>query len=596
MLPQMNKLLLLLFFHCFFITSRANHLVGGDLYYVYKEMSLNGKPLYKVTLRFFRNMEASVPSIQNEPVYIGIYENNNLLSTITLRFEKVDTVKSTSFPACVNNSLQTIYEVGYFSADAEMPSASPNYTLAWIRCCRTNLVDNMNLVEGGIMLTAFIPRTGLVGNQPNNSAIFPLKDTVLLCNNQYFSLDFAAEDADNDSLSYLFYPALDGASLSDPAPQPNSSIVIKPLAYKAPQFSATAPLGAGVSLNPATGQISGTAPSAGTYLVTARVFEWRNGILINEHSKDILIRVKNCSYSQALLKPVYLLCDSSTISLANELQGAPTDTWFWDFGVPGLDSDTSRLANPQYTYPQPGTYTVTLTVNKDKPCPATATAQVDAYPGLKSGFMLPDSCVGTPIGFTDTSRYDLGTVNQWNWDFGEPQAGGNTSQQQNPVHTYISSGLKTVRLITGSDKGCTDTSYRKIQVLPLPALSLAQHSLTICRGDSVQLAAAGNGSFSWTPNESLSHPQSATPFAIPSQTATYSVTLTDDGCSARDSVTVTLLPRDTIYIQPVPPLCKGDTVQLQAYSAAAAVQWNASAYLSDANSLTPLTAPVQDTW
>ena len=90
----------------------------------------------------------------------------------------------------------------------------------------------------------------------------------------------------------------------------------------------------------------------------------------------------------------------------------------WDFGVPGIDSDTSNLAYPSYTFPEPGTYTVTLVANPGWPCADTSTSVYDVYapvnPELEvTGF---DCSTGTPV-------FDFGTVETYNgadfgWDFG----------------------------------------------------------------------------------------------------------------------------------------------------------------------------------
>lgn len=60
------------------------------------------------------------------------------------------------------------------------------------------------------------------------------------------------------------------------------------------------------------------------------------------------------------------------------------------------------------------------------------------------------------ITFTDVSSF---SPNAWSWDFGD----GNTSSQQNPVHTYAALGTYTVVLMVTNDCG-TDDYERKITV------------------------------------------------------------------------------------------------------------------------------------
>ena len=52
---------------------------------------------------------------------------------------------------------------------------------------------------------------------------------------------------------------------------------------------------------------------------------------------------------------------------------------------------------------------------------------------LIADFSVGQACAGSPVDFTDESSGGLGTINQWNWDFGDPASGvNNTSVLQNP--------------------------------------------------------------------------------------------------------------------------------------------------------------------
>jgi PKD repeat protein len=63
---------------------------------------------------------------------------------------------------------------------------------------------------------------------------------------------------------------------------------------------------------------------------------------------------------------------------------------------------------------------------------------VAAYPEL--------SCTGT-VAFSDASTF---FPTSWNWDFGD----GNTSTEQNPVHTYAEPGIYDVQLEVCNENGC----------------------------------------------------------------------------------------------------------------------------------------------
>lgn len=88
------------------------------------------------------------------------------------------------------------------------------------------------------------------------------------------------------------------------------------------------------------------------------------------------------------------------------------------------------------------------------------------------------SCSGF-VPFTDLS---LNTPTNWAWDFGD----GNTSTNQNPIHTYAASGTYNLELIACNAFGC-DTllinNYIVVNILaPVPVLSCIPNSLNFCCG------------------------------------------------------------------------------------------------------------------
>ena len=61
---------------------------------------------------------------------------------------------------------------------------------------------------------------------------------------------------------------------------------------------------------------------------------------------------------------------------------------------------------------------------------------------------------------TDASTDTDGSVVSWSWDFGD----GNSSTEQNPVHTFATSGTYTVSLTVTDDLGATDTASESVTV------------------------------------------------------------------------------------------------------------------------------------
>ena len=126
----------------------------------------------------------------------------------------------------------------------------------------------------------------------------------------------------------------------------------------------------------------------------------------------------------------------------------PISTYQWEFG----DGNTSTAANPSNTYNTAGNFTITLIVEDTTGCIDTLvrTNYIRTGAAPTAGFSGSPLtlCIDSPVTFTDAS---IG-ANQWAWDFGD----GNTSNMQNPIHSYADTGSFTVILAAGNN-GCWDT-------------------------------------------------------------------------------------------------------------------------------------------
>jgi PKD repeat protein len=125
--------------------------------------------------------------------------------------------------------------------------------------------------------------------------------------------------------------------------------------------------------------------------------------------------------------------------------------WLWDFG----DGNTSNEENPEHTYDQAGVYEVTLTIESATGCISSITEHVCV------GEIVEDpDCTASfetfPIdSLTLQFEAQFETVDSalavlWLWDFGD----GNTSNEENPVHTYDQAGIYEVTLTIESATGC----------------------------------------------------------------------------------------------------------------------------------------------
>ncbi|MBS3772457.1 MAG: PKD domain-containing protein, partial [Bacteroidales bacterium] len=118
----------------------------------------------------------------------------------------------------------------------------------------------------------------------------------------------------------------------------------------------------------------------------------------------------------------------TTVHFTDESDGKP-NSWSWDFG----DGNTSNEEEPSHTYSSEGSYTVELTVaNECGEDTEMKTDYIDVGRAPRADFSAEKRKIqpGTNVHFLDDSE---GNPCSWNWDFGD----GNTSNEENPFHTYF---------------------------------------------------------------------------------------------------------------------------------------------------------------
>jgi gliding motility-associated-like protein len=589
------KRLLVILCIIFSSSSFARHIVGGEIFYQWLQAgSTPGTSTYRITLRLFRDSLSSGAAL-DPTAYIGIFDKfsnaavNGSPFAVNLDHKDVIT-RSGSIPCIVNPPLIK-YEVGYYYLTVTLPDNQMGYWITFQRCCRVDNISNLSQAIGvGATYVGSIAGTNTIGTGHNSSPQFFVRDTALVCQNRNFTLDFGALDPDGDALVYQFCEAYSGGTegspvVTNPAPPPYATVPY------GNGYSAFNPLGTGVTINPGTGIISGIAPAAGAYVITVCVNEYRNGSLINTHRKDFILKVADCDFVAAQLPLSATFCDDFNVTFANQTPSSLIYAWHWDFGVPGVSTDTSVFERPTYLYPDTGIYTVKLVVNPGDQCSDSASMQLGVYPGFFPDFTSSGICVNKPTIFTDATTTVYGVVNSWKWNFGEPTVMSDTSRLQNPVYTYPGTGSKVVELIVQSSKGCVDTISRSIIIIDKPPIALAFRDTLICNIDTLQLSATGVGAFSWSPNYNIISPNTGTPSVYPKTTTWYKVQLDENGCVNTDSVRVRVVDRVSLTVRPDTTFCAGDGAQLYASTDGLQFSWTPATNLTDPNIVNPIANP-----
>lgn len=181
------------------------------------------------------------------------------------------------------------------------------------------------------------------------------------------------------------------------------------------------------------------------------------------------ITVEIPSPPEVTIIPQDIFCNGLTYQFQQESEFA--GIYSWDFGVNGVTDDVSTVAEPQFTFPQPGIYTVSLTANNAQNCPVTVTETFDIRT-LLAPQISPQSitCLeGNSISFEAAGSFSPNATFLWEFD----QASPATSTLQNPVGiSFESAGNHPVQL-TISENGCTRTAEG---VMPIHANPIADFS------------------------------------------------------------------------------------------------------------------------
>lgn len=187
---------------------------------------------------------------------------------------------------------------------------------------------------------------------------------------------------------------------------------------------------------------SSTSPShtyatAGTYTVTLTV--------ANSAGQAVKSKFVTVSLGDAPKAEFESTVQGMQVNFVDKSTGNPT-SWNWTFG----DGTSSTQRNPIHTYPAAGTYTVTLTASNaggSNSTSHTVTIAAAAPPEAKFSFEVS----GRQVNFVDKST---GNPTSWSWNFGD----GTSISQQNPVHTYATSGNYTVTLTVSNSSGSNSAS------------------------------------------------------------------------------------------------------------------------------------------
>lgn len=328
--------------------------------------------------------------------------------------------------------------------------------------------------------------------------------------------------------------------------------------------------GASVQLN-ASGGTSYSWDNAGS-LDNAAVADPIASPTVNTIYTVTVTDANNCSNSdqvQVIIYPLPAIDAGPDLTVCEgfgtQLNVIGTGTVAWD---PDPTLSDLNIPNPMATPAVTTTYTATLTdgngcqSSDDVVVNVVTILPVNAGPDLQI-------CVG------ETPQLNGTGAVSYSWS---PPLGLDNPNIADPIFSGVVDATIT---LTGTDgNGCVNTDDITITVNPLPAAN-AGPDQTLCTGSGVVLQASGGVTYSWDNAGTLDNPNASGPVADPTNSTTYTVTVTDaNNCFASDQVDVTVVPLPAIDAGADVSICDGETIQLSAIGIGS-FSWDNAATLDD---------------
>lgn len=283
--------------------------------------------------------------------------------------------------------------------------------------------------------------------------------------------------------------------------------------------------------------------SPGVYPVKL-VITGLDGCISDTIRKNITVGTKPIAdfqiFDTCMLKPARII-DQSTNTV-----GAISN---WTWLVDGIVAANSQ--QPPLQVATPGLHTVKLVMKTSIGCESdTITRTFFANPAPVVDIVAADGCLNVPVDFLGNQTDNQTTITQWNWNFGD----GNTSQLQNPSHSFSSSGNSDVQLNAIASNGCISADI--METINVGYISAkASNDTTILPNIPFQLKVDyggdfnGGPSFLWSPATGLSSSIVRNPTTSLQDDISYIATVTTpQGCSIKDTVNIKVFKGSAVYV------------------------------------------------
>jgi hypothetical protein len=311
----------------------------------------------------------------------------------------------------------------------------------------------------------------------------------------------------------------------------NPGLTVQPVTICAGQTAALSATGGGLIkwyISQTAASFVGIGPNFTTPILNTTTTYWVQTVINGCPSPRIPVTVTvNPPFSVTPTASVSTVCAGEDVTLTG-----PAGYASYSWAPAGVFANNTT--NPATATIGAAT-TFTLTVTDAAGCSGSGTVNVglEAAPPLTIVANTQSICPGESVTLTAS-----GSSNGYNWLAADGLAASTTASV-----TATPSATTTYSVTANSTTGaCPASASVTVTVNPLP-IADAGLNTSVCIGSSVQLAATGGGTYSWSPSIGLSDASIANPLASPNISGSYVVTVTSAaGCVATDDVLVTVNP------------------------------------------------------
>jgi gliding motility-associated-like protein len=224
------------------------------------------------------------------------------------------------------------------------------------------------------------------------------------------------------------------------------------------------------------------------------VSEYRGGVLLSTNKREFQFQVVPCvpppvpdfdpivsGGSSTLVGGDIILCGGLNVQFSNNNSFYSS----WDFGDLSTNTDVSSLSNPNYTYPDSGSYNVSLTINKGYSCEATLVKPIKVYHKVIAQIndQTAQCITGNAFNFQTLGQHEINATYAWTFGVSASQA---SSTQENPSGiSWSTPGVYPVKLVV-SDTHCSDDTTINIRVYGLLNVDFSVNDNNACEPANLQ--------------------------------------------------------------------------------------------------------------